>query len=183
MADTVTLTMSGGAKASGYLSTLAKKLTTAKVVNVGFLEGATYPSGTNIAQVAFWNEFGTKSAPPRPFFRAMIQAKSPKWGDAMQKNLKATEYDGQKTLTLMGMGIKDQLVKSIADFTTPALSPVTLMLRKMKDQDSSLVVTGRTVGEARARVLAGEAGATGTRAKPLIDTGVLQRGVDFEVKL
>jgi hypothetical protein len=182
MADTVTLDFKGGAKASGYLSTLAKKLTQGKVVNVGFLEGATYPDGTPVAQVAFWNEFGTKTAPPRPFFRSMIQAKSPKWGNALQKHLKATDYDAQKALARVGSGVVDQLVKSIVDFTEPALSPVTLMLRKMKDDDSGLVVTGRTVAEARARVAAGETGASGTRAKPLIDTGRLQGRVNFEVK-
>jgi hypothetical protein len=150
MADTVTLDFKGGASASGYLATLARRLARAKVVNVGFLEGATYPNGQNVAQVAFWNEFGTKTAPPRPFFRSMIQEKSPTWGNALRMNLKATDYDAQKTLARMGVGIKDQLVGSINSFTSPALSPVTVARKGF--------------------------------AKPLVDTSLMLRSVDFEVE-
>ena len=43
----------------------------------------------------------------------------------------------------------------------------------MRDDDPSLVVTGRTVAEAARRVAEGEPGATGGRADPLHDTGFM----------
>ncbi len=31
-------------------------------------ENSKYPDGTPVPLVAFWNEYGTRTAPPRPFF-------------------------------------------------------------------------------------------------------------------
>lgn len=42
------------------------------VLKAGILEGATTPNGMNIAQYAFWNEFGTKFSPARPFMRQSV---------------------------------------------------------------------------------------------------------------
>ena len=41
-------------------------------VRVGVLENATYPDGTPVAMVAFWNEYGTKTSPVRAFFRTTV---------------------------------------------------------------------------------------------------------------
>ena len=78
-------------------------------------------------------------------------------------------------------GIKGQLQQSIIDTNEPALSPVTVMLRGMKSNDQSLVVTGKTVGEAAARVAAGKTN-YGASTKPLIDSGNLLNAVDYTVK-
>lgn len=151
----ITLKLSGGAKMRAKLDEIASRLSSGGTLRVGFLEGATYPAkphakSLNVATVAFWNEFGTINAPPRPFFRRMIAAKSPRWGEALAKIAKASGYNSKRTLALMGTGIKDQLVKSIVDFTTPPLAPSTIKRKGF--------------------------------SKPLIDTGVMQRSVDFEVK-
>lgn len=98
-------------------------------VSIGFLEGATYPDGTPVAAVAFWNEFGTQGGehtPPRPFFRGMISKESPSWPGKMAKLAKATNYNGEKVLTLMGADIEGTLKKSINDLTSPPLSPRTI---------------------------------------------------------
>src|SRR5690348_14910432 len=88
----------GGNRLKAHLAGLAEKLGDGKVLRVGFLEGETYPDGTNVAQVAFWNEYGTVKSPPRPFFRQMIAAKSPGWGAALAKNLTATDYNTELAL-------------------------------------------------------------------------------------
>lgn len=121
-------------------------------VSIGFMNGATYPDGTPVAAVAFWNEFGKPEIgqPPRPFFRNMIAENSDQWPADMAKAAKATEYDGQKTLSLMGEKIKGQLQKSINDFTTPAIKESTAHAKGFP--------------------------------KPLIDTGDMLRSVDYEVK-
>lgn len=110
----------------GYLTNLAQKLTGKRVLNVGFLEGATYPDGQSVPEVAAFNEFGTRNAPPRPFFRRMINDKSHEWGPAMANLMKTTNYDIDKTLMLTGEGIKGQLQQSINDLVSPPLAESTI---------------------------------------------------------
>lgn len=173
----------GGDKLQVVLAGMAKKIAKAKTVQVGFLSGATYPNGTSVPMVAAIQEFGAPKAriPPRPYFRTMIAAKSPGWSQTVADLLKANDYDAEKTLKLTGEGIKGQLQQSIIDTNSPALSPVTLMLRKMKSQNPGMVVTRKTVGEAARRVAAGESSA-GVSTKPLVESGDLLNAVDYEVK-
>jgi len=109
------VTVKGGQKLQAYLNDLASKAT-AGYVKVGFLEGAKYADGTPVAQVAFWNEFGTTRAPARPFMRNTIAKDSPQWGGEMARILKATKYNGQTTLSLMGERVKDQFSKAVTDW-------------------------------------------------------------------
>jgi len=185
----VTGRVTGGKRAIKVLEHIGRNVRKGKFVKVGHLETkdsghrATYPeSDVSIAQVAAWAEFGTTTEPARPTFQPMISKNSPQWGKQMGVALKLFDYDSAKALDLMGQRMTDELVESIVETGQTSLSEVTLMLRKMKDDDSSLIVTGRTVAEARARVAAGEKGATGTRAKPLMDTGVLQRNPAWKVE-
>lgn len=50
--------MAGGAALARYLKNIADKVGNGEYVRVGFLEGATYPDGTSVAMVAAANEFG-----------------------------------------------------------------------------------------------------------------------------
>ena len=97
-------------------------------VKVGFMDGATYPDGTSVAAVAFWNEYGVpaQGQPPRPFFRQMIAKESPKWGAKMGKLAKACNYDGAHVLAIMGEDIKGSLKASIVNFHSPSLAPSTV---------------------------------------------------------
>jgi hypothetical protein len=109
-------------------------------VSVGFLEGATYPDGTPVAAVAFWNEFGTtrtvesadgepkaiEHTPARPFFRGMISKESPSWPGRLAQIAKATKFDGPRSLALMGASIEGDLKKSINDFSSPENAPSTI---------------------------------------------------------
>jgi len=120
-------TLSGSDAVMKALEDIAKKMG-AGAVSVGFMDGATYPDGELVAGVAFQNEFGvlTKNQPPRPFFRRMIVKESPSWVGKMGRLAKATNYDGDKVLGLMGEDIKGALQQSINDFTTPALAASTI---------------------------------------------------------
>lgn len=177
------VTITGGDKLAKALAEIAQKVSKASEVNVGFLADATYPDGTNVATVAAVQEFGAPKVgiPPRPFFRSMIEAKSPEWPAAVGDLLVANDYDGAKTLGQTGAAIKGQLQQSIVDTFNPPLSQVTLMLRKMRAEDPDLVVTGKTVGEAARRVKAGDT-ADGVSTKPLVDSGHLLASVSYEVK-
>lgn len=111
----------GGDKLARHLQGIADRLATGHTVRMGFLEDATYPAGPkgqtlHVAQVAFWDNFGTSRSPPRPFFTNMIAAGSPQWGKQLAAILKATDYNSGQTLALMGESMKDALVKSIVDW-------------------------------------------------------------------
>lgn len=165
------------------LKQYADKITKAKKLKVGFLKGADYPDGTPVALVAAVQNFGSPKMgiPPRPFFTNMVKAKGPGWPAALGKILEANDFDSQKALELMGEGIRNQLEQSIIDTMEPALSPITLMLRKMKSEDQSLKVTGATVGEAARRLDAGES-VGDVSTKPLEDTKHMLNSTGFEVE-
>lgn len=173
----------GGEALEKRLAEMAKNLEKGASVSVGFPEGATEQDGTGTALVAFMQEFGAPGAgiPPRPFFRPMIAEKSPGWGDAVASNLKATDYDAAKALGLLGEEIANDLQDSIVSLDSPALSPVTLMLRKMFPVRSEGVQSYRDVQEARARVDAGES-AGDVSTKPLIWTHQMINSIVSVVK-
>jgi hypothetical protein len=152
MADAMQLGLVGGDGLRLKLEEIKKKVGDGEVLRLGFLEGATYPDGTNVALVATTNEYGNpaNNQPPRPFFRRMIAAKSPGWGASMAKVMKAADCDVHVAFERMGVGISGQLQASIREFIDPPLSETTILAKGFE--------------------------------KPLIDSGVMLRGVDFEVK-
>lgn len=172
----------GGAALQAKLKEIAKRIEGKKTLKVGFLEGATYPDedGTSVAQVAFWLNYGHGKTPPRPFFTDLIAAKSDSWGDALGRVLEQNDWDVDKALRIMGEGIAGQVRDAIINLNAPSLSPVTLMLRKMMKDNPNLEVTGATVGEAAARVAAGE-DYSGVSTKVGVYTGHMLNSVDYEV--
>ena len=129
----------GGDKLRAVLLGSAKKLETGKVLRVGFLETAKYPDGTGAAQVAYWNEYGTKNSPPRPFFRTLIAEKSGSWGRNLGVALVNTDNDVDASLKLVGSHINDQLTNSIREFSTPGNAASTIA---KKGFDKPLLDTG-----------------------------------------
>ena len=111
-------------------------------VSVGFLEGATYPDGTPVAAVAYWNEFGNSEQPARPFFRQMIAKESQSWPKKMAKLAKVTDYDGDKVLGLMGEDIQGAIKQSINDLQSPPLAPSTI---KAKGFSKPLIDTSHMI--------------------------------------
>jgi hypothetical protein len=176
-------TIRGGDKFEAALAVLAHKLARKETLRVGFLENATYPNGTPVAMVAAIQNYGAPKVriPPRPFFSSMVAAKSPGWAAALEANLKAVDNDADQALRRLGEGIRGQLQQAIIETDTPPLSPVTIMLRKMKSQNQALVVTRKTVGEAARRVAAGESTA-GVSTKVLDETAHMLNSVDYDVK-
>lgn len=117
--------LKGGAGITAALENIARRMGGGSV-SVGFMSGATYPNGTPVAAVAFWNEYGHDGTPARPFFRRMIAAESKGWAVKMARLAKATDYDGDKVLGLMGEDIRGALQQSINDFDSPPLAESTI---------------------------------------------------------
>jgi len=173
----------GGGAIERELERIGRDMRSARV-KVGYLESERYPDGTPVAQVAFWQEFGTPGAkfpiPPRPTFRAMLAKHRGEWGSQLAEQLSEgkTSHDA---LAVMGEVMSGELMHSVQTADVKALSPVTLMLRKMVTRMSGGRVTLRKVYEAIRRVKAGEQGVTGARAKRLVDTGQMQSAPTYEV--
>lgn len=112
----------GGNNLAKALARAAAKITSAKAVNVGYLEGATYPGvdkhgqALSVPTVAFWDNFGTSRAPARPFFSYMVKDNSPLWGQKLAGILKAANYDAKVSLGRMGVLMNDDLVKEIVSW-------------------------------------------------------------------
>jgi len=140
----VTLDFDHDPKYKRVLKQMEKRLNTAKSVSVGIMADATYPatyttrvdhriteqrSTTSVAQVAFWNEFGTKKSPARPFMRTTIAENSPRWGESLAYLAKVYNYDAFKMLTSMGMGIQGQIRLTIQGWDAPPNAPFTVEIK------------------------------------------------------
>jgi len=143
--------ISGGKIFSSVLSGITAKIGKATTVEVGFMEDATYPGGTQVALVAAVQEFGSsaKNIPPRPFFRNMIASKHGAWSDIARQLLVSNGYDAALTLQKLGEGIKGQLQESITSFQGAPLSPATI---KAKGFDKALIDTGHMLNSVDYRV-------------------------------
>ena len=140
----VKITRRGNGNASAVIKSIGKRLT-ARHVAVGFLDTAKYPAARTrgtppnrrtvrvpvipVAQVAFWNNFGTRRSPPRPFFGNMIAKHSPRWGEALGRILEANGYDEDNALGLMGQLMQGQLQQEIIDTNTPPNAPYTVRMK------------------------------------------------------
>lgn len=153
-------------------------------VNAGFLSGAKYPTGTPVAAVAFWNEYGHGGdfpAPPRPFMRPAVDEDSGKWVSTLGKALKHYEYDADAALSVTGQVMVESIQGKIKDADVAQLSETTKILRAKFGMDTSRI-NKTEVLIAQREAAEGKTGVSGAGAKPLNHTGHMVRSVDFEVK-
>lgn len=115
-------------------------------LQVGFINGAKYPTNENVATVAFNNEYGTKNIPSRPFFRTMISKESPTWPEKLTKAVHFTHYDFKKSLELLGMDVEGALRESIRDWREPPNSQKTIERKGFNKPliDTSLMIKSIT---------------------------------------
>lgn len=153
-----------------------------KVAQVGFPQGISYEDGPNVAYVAAIQEFGAPevSIPARPFMRPTVQEHRDEWVQTMG-NLVPQVVSGRLTahdvLDAVGIQAATEMQAQIAKTNSPALSPITVMLRKWRKDGRT--ITGKTVGEAAAAVKAGED--PGDDNKPLDDTGLMLASIRHAV--
>lgn len=165
-------------KVMDFLNSASKELTS-KQVKVGFLAGATYPDGTSVPMVAASNEFGNPASgsPARPFFRNAISENAEKWSENTESLMRHHDGNTELVLNLMGEIIKDDVMRSIGTLVSPAISPVTVLLRDRFPMRDGMAF--EDVLAARRDVQNGITG--NASSKPLIWTGHMQSSVDYEV--
>ena len=121
-------------------------------VRVGVLENATYPDGTPVAMVAFWNEYGTRTSPVRAFFRTTVSEQKKNWVLSVQ-NLMKIHNDPKKVMGLIGVHMQEQIVQSINTWSDPPNSAYTIA---KKGFDKPLVETGLLMRSIKSEVGEGE---------------------------
>ncbi len=172
------------AKVNARLAAIAKGFE-GRVAKVGWFPSAQYRDGTPVAYIAAIQEFGASNnkIPARPFIRPTIANRKGKWALIMKDGVIAV-VKGRATAEQVFEGVGLQAAADIgvtlASGNFEDLSKITLMLRKMRDDDPSLVVTGKVVAEAAARVAAGEDGSD--RTQPLHDTGLMIATLTHQVE-
>ena len=121
-------------------------------VRVGVLENATYPDGTPIAMVAFWNEYGTRTSPVRAFFRTTVSENKKNWVLSVQ-NLMKIHNDPKQVMGLIGKRMQEQIVQSINTWSDPPNAPYTIA---KKGSSKPLIETGVLMGSISFEVGEGE---------------------------
>lgn len=121
-------------------------------VRVGVLENATYPDGTPVAMVAFWNEYGTRTSPVRAFFRTTVSENKKNWVLSVQ-NLMKIHNDPKRVMGLIGVHMQEQIVQSINTWSDPPNAPYTIA---KKGFDKPLVERGIMMRSIKSEVGEGE---------------------------
>lgn len=146
------------------------------VARVGWFETAKYEDGTPVGYVAAIQELGSpaRSIPPRPFMRPAQIKNEQKWRETANASVtdvlagKMKPRDAWENLALQ---VEGDVLQAIVDVDSPALSPLTLALRKWKKMNKDEKVTGKIVGMVAKMLKAGEIDTSGVSIKPLNDTG------------
>ena len=121
-------------------------------VRVGVLENATYPDGTPVAMVAFWNEYGTRTSPVRAFFRTTVSEQKKNWVLSVQ-NLMKIHNDPKRVMGLIGVHMQEQIVQSFNTWSDPPNSAYTIA---KKGFDKPLVERGIMMRSIKSEVGEGE---------------------------
>lgn len=124
-------------KITDFLAKKSRELKSLQM-KVGFIDGATYPDGKKVAEVAFDNEFGIleKNQPPRPFFRNAISSNSEAWGSAVARGIRAGLPTSQ-VLEAVGSLVAADVYVSITKLTDPPLSRFTIAERQKRGNFST----------------------------------------------
>lgn len=172
--------MRGGDKFRQRLAELAAQATTAKV-RVGIIEQANYEGsdGESVAQVAFWNEYGTARTPARPFFRNTIAARKTEWARLAGKFMQANGGDVRQSLSDLGQIAVDDIKETITNGNFAPNSEVTKLL-KYRFPTSPARVTAAAYYKAVRDVQRGKT-VVSNHDKPLQWSDTMRDSIKYEV--
>ena len=128
-------------------------------VRIGFQHGkATEEDGTDICDVAAWNELGTKNMPSRPFLRKSVDENR----ERIDNFLQSTKDDlvrgkpAEKILKDIGIFQKDLIQEKITEGSFKENADSTIEIKRKKGRDEPI--------------------------KPLIDTGKMRQSVNYVIE-
>lgn len=103
-----------------------KKIAQQKMIKarVGIIEPMTYPDGESVAEVGYWNEYGTEAIPPRPFFRTAVENNRDKLGPMFVRA--AQKHEPEAAMRTVCEHMVDELKMSVLTWTDPPNAPSTI---------------------------------------------------------
>lgn len=112
-----------------------KKIAEQKTIKarVGIIESMTYPNGELVAQVGYWNEYGTNTIPPRPFFRTAVENNRDKLGPMFVRAVQ--KHEPETAMRKVCEHMVDELKASVLTWTDPPNAKSTI---KSKGYDAPL---------------------------------------------
>jgi hypothetical protein len=157
-------------------------------VKVGVLRGTgSHPKsdGVSIALIAWWNEFGTKRIPSRPFLRTTLREHN-YYKQEVFEAFKASLADARKggpdrqesRLKLIGILAVSDIQKKITDGPWKPNTESTIERKSVQASYSDLDVF---FSDRRSGKEDGDLSGTGIKNKPLIDTGTLRASIKSAV--
>lgn len=90
------------------------------MVRIGVLQNQRYPNGTNVKDVALYQEFGTSRIPARPFLRPAYNNNIDRWKEYIYSGLRRGEALEQLLNAVGSMGA-GEVKREIKAITAPPL--------------------------------------------------------------
>ena len=112
------------------------------IVRVGWFSQHRYSDGLPVASVAIFNEYGTPTAPARPFVRPVVHGEKQTILENLKHHYKTAlrnNTNTNKVLTLIGEDVKWRIQAQILATNTPPNAPSTI---KAKGFNKPLYDTG-----------------------------------------
>lgn len=131
--------LSKGLKISQIIANQYPELKEGYTIEIGIADGAKYPNGQSVADVAYCNEYGTTKIPARPFISATYLKCSSEWGSQFEWILEQSGFKLQASLEAFANMVVGQVKNEINNIWEPALSPFTVA---RKGTDKPLIDTG-----------------------------------------
>lgn len=123
---------SGSAEFKKLIETLGRYKNS--YVTIGIHEDAgEYPGEASVAEVALWNEFGTRFTPERSFLRSALDdnnAKINSWREEAIENILDKGWTVEKALEMMGLRIQLLIQNKIKSDVPPPNAPSTVAMKK-----------------------------------------------------
>ena len=112
----------------------------AKAVDFGFISGARYEDGQDVAAVATWNEFGTQDIPERPFFRQAVEEVAATLQNEIAEALRQDNMNLDiESVNRIGERAVREVQESITQLADPPNAPATV---RRKGSTNPLIDTG-----------------------------------------
>lgn len=152
------ISSSGGKKLETIAIRMAKLDKHAVAVGVHEDAGMHGDSGTTVAQIAAWNEYGTSRIPERSFLRTTVHESEKKYVAALRKIVKKSiDSDEKNPKTMMGLfgrQVENDVKKKIVDIREPPNNPATIA--RKKGVDNPLIDTGQLLNSIRWKFINGD---------------------------
>ena len=124
-----------------------RKRTRPAVVKVGVLSGAGEhnkgTAGQTVAEIAWWNEFGTSRIPARPFLRPTLRKQGGKYKASMKMLIRSMllgKIANTKAQAVLGLAAQRDIQKAITDLKDPPNADST---KDQKGSSNPLIDTGQ----------------------------------------